>query len=147
MENNFILDNIIKDFVTSAFFESYPPDKLKDLGLKIDANYSNRKVRSIGTEPNIFFPEIVIWKPSTELSNNGTAVLIGIVETNSSLKSPDLMKWKKLSQIPNVVFCLIAPKTNISSIIELIARSQITNVNIYSYYYNSTEKKYVIESQ
>lgn len=147
METYSALDNIIKDFVTTAYINTYPIEELNKLGLKIDANYSTLKKRYLGVPPNILYPEVIIWHPNSPSSNDGKAVLVGVVETGSSLITPDINNWRWISGLADLTFCLIVPLEKVTSVMEILFKEGINNAKVYSYQYDYVRKRYDITKQ
>src|SRR6185503_10192674 len=88
------LSSFIHDSVVRASASTYNPAELARLGLQIDVNLSNKKIRSVGS----VYPDIIIWRPDYLGSTNGQAVLVEIVETTTPL-NPDINKWIALCNI------------------------------------------------
>ena len=138
-----LLDSLEKtehDNVVRASAASYTPDKLNQLGLKIDTNI-DAKNRFVGDAATPLYPDIVVWQPAFPTSTNGKAVLIEKIETKNSIEK-NWFEWSKFANI-GVIFTLIFPPSETDNVKGKLNTLGLSGkVRLQTYNYNDQTKQY-----
>lgn len=132
-----LIGNLIHDNVVRASASTYSPAELSKLGLLIDANLSNKRIRSVGG----YYPDIVIWRPDYYTAQTGQAVLVEIIETKIPL-APDINKWIALCGI-GIRVNIVVPESQRQAAINIIGQYRLSNCFLQMYRFDQNQNRYI----
>ncbi len=132
---------IFHDPIIRASSSTYNLNELARLGLVMELNLSNRKIRFVGDPP--IYPEIVIWRPDYVGANTGQAVIVEAIENSTTVNNPGTIdKWRRLAAL-GITFNLIVPVNLQAEARQLIEAHSITNVTLQVYNYDQNRNSYI----
>ena len=131
------LGSLVHNSVVSASASTYNLQELARLGLQMDLNLSNKKVRSVSG----VYPDIVIWKPNYLGALDGQAVLVEIIETSIPL-APDINRWISLCSI-GIRVNIIVNETQRQAAVNLIGQYRLSNCFLQTYRFDTTQNRYI----
>jgi hypothetical protein len=132
-----LFNSLIHDQVVLASASTYNPIEIARLGVRMDINLSNKKIRSV----NGYYPDIVIWKPDYQGSNEGQAILVEIIETSIPL-NPDINKWIALCGV-GIRVNIIVNESQRQNAANLIGQYRLSNCFLQTYRFDSTQNRYI----
>ncbi|MCX6706109.1 MAG: hypothetical protein NTV24_03350 [Candidatus Woesebacteria bacterium] len=141
-------DSLRRSIVAYASAGTYDPEELIRNGHVLTVNSDNNKnKRSIVRGETKIVPDIVIWKPESELrsSDRGKAILAELIETPDSF--PQIEKWKILSEL-HLIFNLLVPTQCVAEAKVRIGSGSINNDNVHlqSYHYSTQDHMYIFNT-
>lgn len=116
------------DVVVRASAATY--SDLEKQGNKVTTNPNGQQNQKVG-EDN--YPDVIVWKPSEENPNSGTAIVIEEIETEESVTESESIQWKKYAELGVSVFRLIVPLSKTQDAYTLIVTKKIKVSEIWSY--------------
>lgn len=132
--------------VVNESYKTYTP--VTSQGMQVTPNPMVSNKRFVGGENNKIFPDIIVWRPNTNQSSGGTAVLVEQIETPSSINiGTNLENWRKLDSLNNVDFTLVIPSENLTSVRDLLRQYSITPDKLQTYEYDQTRNGYIFRDQ
>ncbi len=106
--------------------------ELEQQGYVVSTNLTGATRRMVGRPENPYYPDLIVWKPSTPSSSTGTVYIIEEIETEESVSYDAGQKWKAYGELGINKFILIVPLTKVQLALRIVKE---LNCNISEIWY------------
>lgn len=114
--------------------------QLRSQGLEVTPNPLVSEKRYVGGN-NKLYPDIVVWRPNSPGSQEGTAVMIEQIETSNSINR-NVERWRELAST-GINFTLVVPLTNLDEVRNLLSTNNISVNKLQTYEYNQATNRFL----